>query len=164
MMVVSSLLFAREKHEGQTRIGGEPYIEHPIAVANILKMKGFTDPKYIITAFFHDILEDTDATEAEILFYGGDEVLEAVKVLTKTKGYDMKEYVADVGKIFLAKMVKLADRLHNLRCAVVADENFRRRYIKETEKYYLNLAKGTIFELDILSAFYDLKRTVDNKV
>lgn len=159
-MIISSLLFAKEKHEGQTRIGGQPYISHPIEVASILEKKGFVDDVYIKTALFHDLLEDTDASEQEISFYGGKGVLNAVKTLTKSKGYNMEEYIQNISNNPIAKMVKLADRLHNLLCAVVADEKFRKRYVKETEEYYLDLAKGTPFEEDILKAYHTLKGTI----
>ena len=156
-MIISSLLFAKDKHEGQTRIGGNPYISHPVAVAKILEEKGFTDANYIITALFHDLLEDTDATEQEIAYYGGAEVLTAVKVLTKNKGYKMETYIQDIKNNPIAKMVKLSDRLHNLLSAVVADQVFQKRYVKETEEFYLDLAKGTPFEKDILEALHALK-------
>ena len=158
--MINSLLFAKEKHEGQTRIGGKPYISHPVEVASILEKKGFVDPIYIKTALFHDLLEDTDASEQEISFYGGEEVLNAVKILTKSKGYNMEEYIQNISRNPIAKMVKLADRLHNLLCAVDADETFRKRYVKETEEYYLDLAKGTPFEKDILKALHTLKGTI----
>ena len=57
--------FAKEKHGTQKRIGGDPYITHPVAVADILKKEGY-DIEYQIVALFHDLLEDTDATEDEI--------------------------------------------------------------------------------------------------
>lgn len=156
-MIISSLLFAKEKHEGQTRIGGKPYISHPIEVARILEEKGLSDARYIKTALFHDLLEDTDASEQEILFYGGKDVLTAVKLLTKIKGYKMEDYIQDIRKNMIAKMVKLADRLHNLLCALVADDKFRKRYVKETEEFYLDLAKETPFEEDITDALNALK-------
>ena len=82
--------FAAEKHKGQTRIGGDPYISHPMAVAQIIKEQGYgTD--YQIAALFHDLLEDTDASEDEIRQLGGSEVLEAVRLLTKQPGYIMSE-------------------------------------------------------------------------
>ena len=159
-MIISSLLFAKEKHEGQTRIGGEPYISHPVEVARILEEKGFLDDSYIKTALFHDLLEDTDASEQEISFYGGKDVLTAVKLLTKSKGYIMEEYIQDIRNNPIAKMVKLADRLHNLLCAVVADETFRKRYVQETEEFYLDLAKDTPFEEDISNALHTLKNSI----
>ncbi|MEX3623756.1 HD domain-containing protein [Viridibacillus arvi] len=158
-MIINSLLYATEKHVGQTRICGKPYISHPIAVAKILEQKGFLDPRYIITALFHDLLEDTNATHKEILDYGGPDVLTAVKVLTKFKGYQMDEYIKAIRNNIIAKMVKLADRLHNLQSAVVASEKFRIRYIKETEAYYLDLSKDTPFEEDIIQALNTLKAT-----
>ena len=161
-MIISSLLFANEKHEGQTRIGGKPYISHPVEVAKILEEKGFTDASYIITALFHDLLEDTDATEQEISYYGGADVLAAVKVLTKNKGYIMDIYIQNIKDNPMAKMVKLADRLHNLMSAVVADKAFQKRYVKETEEFYLDLAKGTPFEEDIVNALIALKNMSEN--
>ena len=161
-MIISSLLFAKEKHEGQTRIGGEPYISHPVKVAKILEEKGFTDAKYIITALFHDLLEDTDATEQEISYYGGADVLAAVKVLTKRKGYKMETYIQDIQDNPIAKMVKLSDRLHNLLSAVVADYAFQQRYVKETEQFYVDLAKDTPFEEDIVKALMVLKNNLQN--
>ena len=161
-MIISSLLFAKEKHEGQTRIGGKPYISHPVEVAKILEEKGFMDNSYIITALFHDLLEDTDATEKEISYYGGADVLAAVKVLTKRKGYNMETYIRDIKHNPIAKMVKLSDRLHNLLSAVVADQAFQQRYVKETEQYYLDLAKDTPFEEDIVKSLTVLKNNLQN--
>ena len=77
-----ALEFAKAKHKGQKRIGGDDYITHPIAVSEIVKNQGF-DEIYQIAALFHDLLEDTDATEDEILKYGNQQILEAVKLLTK---------------------------------------------------------------------------------
>ena len=87
--------FAAKKHEGQYRKGGEPYITHPAAVAEILRQNGYNED-YQITALFHDLLEDTDATEDEIRSLGGEEVLTAVKLLTKSEGYVMEEYVGAI--------------------------------------------------------------------
>lgn len=133
-----ALEFATKKHEGQFRTGGLPYITHPVAVAEWLKNKGY-DEKYIITGLFHDLLEDTDAKEEEILNIGGLEVLEAVKILTKYDGYIMDEYVSKIKNHPIARVVKAADRIHNLKCAVVCDEKFRKRYIVETLNYYTDL-------------------------
>ena len=66
--------FAKEKHGTQKRIGGAPYITHPVAVADILKKEGY-DIEYQIVALFHDLLEDTDATEDEIRSIAGEERL-----------------------------------------------------------------------------------------
>lgn len=131
--------FAAEKHSGQFRIGGLPYITHPEAVAEILRQEGYGE-SYQITGLFHDLLEDTDATEAEIEALGGSEVLEAVKLLTKRKGYVMEEYVGAIRRNPIAFAVKAADRLHNLRSATVADADFKRRYILESIDWYMDFS------------------------
>ena len=77
---------------------------------------------YQLTALFHDLLEDTDATEEEIFDLGGARVLEAVRLLTKQEGYVMAEYVAGIRTNPIAFVVKAADRLHNLRTAFCTDE------------------------------------------
>lgn len=135
----NALRFAAEKHKGQFRIGGDEYITHPMAVAEIVKRQGYGIDVQI-TALFHDLLEDTNAKESEILFYGNAEILKAVKLLTKQKGYDMAEYVAGIRQNEMAFAVKAADRLHNLRCALVTDTEFKRKYIFETVDWYLNFS------------------------
>lgn len=116
---IRAIAFATEKHAKQVRMGGMPYIVHPIAVADIVNCWGY-GRDYIIAAFFHDLLEDTDATDEEILEIGGPKVLEAVRALTKSENYVMSEYVEGIMANDIARVVKAADRLHNLRCAVLA--------------------------------------------
>ena len=134
-----ALCFAKEKQKGQKRIGGDDYITHPIAVSEIVKNQGF-DENYQITALFHDLLEDTDATEEEILKDGNQEILEAVNLLTKKKGYDMAEYINSIKQNPIAFAVKAADRLHNLECAIITNEEFKRKYILETVDWYLDFS------------------------
>ena len=134
-----ALEFAKAKHKGQKRIGGDDYITHPIAVLEIVKSQGY-DESYQIAALFHDLLEDTDATEEEILKYASPEVLLAVKLLTKEKGYDMSEYISAIKANPIAFAVKAADRLHNLQCALITDEDFKRKYILETVDWYLDFS------------------------
>ena len=132
-----ALAFATKKHEGQTRKLGEPYITHPIAVAEMMVKKDLSED-YIIAAIFHDLLVDTDATEKEILDIGGEAVLEAVKLLTKAHDYKMDSYIAGIKKNPIARAVKAADRIHNLSCAHVCSEGFKLRYIKESIDWYLD--------------------------
>ena len=146
--------YAKEKHKGQKRIGGDDYITHPMAVCEIVKAKGL-DESYQITALFHDLLEDTDATEEEILKYGSPEILEAVKLLTKNKGYVMAEYIGAIKANPIAFSVKAADRLHNLQCALVTNEEFKRKYILETVDWYLD------FSSDIRSAVKILAQSLE---
>ena len=134
-----ALEFATEKHKGQKRIGGDDYITHPIAVSEIVKDQGF-DENYQIAALFHDLLEDTDATQEEILKYSNKEILEAVNLLTKKKGYDMEEYISAIKRNPIAFAVKAADRLHNLQCAIITSDDFKRKYILETVDWYLDFS------------------------
>ena len=152
--VERALNFATEKHKGQKRIGGDDYITHPIAVCEKVKNLGFNED-YQITALFHDLLEDTSATEKEILSYGNEEVLTAVKLLTKQKGYDMKEYISAIKNNEIAFVVKGADRLHNLECALITSVEFKRKYILETVDWYLD------FSLDIKKAVKRLAESLD---
>lgn len=151
--------YVKEKHKGQKRKQGTPYYEHPFTVAEILKEKGFNND-YYLTGLFHDLLEDTNATEDEILKLSNKEVLTAVKLLTKQKNYNIDDYINGINNHSIAKMVKLADRLHNLKEAIYADDTFKQKYIKETNDYYIKLAKDTIFEDEIKKALEELKNSV----
>ncbi len=133
----TALSYAAEMHSGQKRKGGEPYIVHPIAVAEMLLEKGY-GIAYAVSALFHDLLEDTDADEKTIEEIGGKEVLTAVKLLTKPKNYVMSEYTSGIEANPIAYAVKGADRLDNLRSAYIADDDFKRRYIIETQDWYLD--------------------------
>ena len=132
-----ALDLAARKHAGQTRIGGLPYITHPISVARIVWENG-GGMDAVVVALFHDLLEDTDVTEEEIFDIGGGSVLEAVRLLTKHKGYVMADYVGSIRKNPVAFAVKGADRLHNLQCAVCTNDSFKRRYILESVDWYMD--------------------------
>ena len=154
--VQRALVFATEKHKGQKRIGGDDYITHPIAVCEAVRAQGYGED-YQIAALFHDLLEDTDATEEELLQFCDREILEAVKLLTKKKGYDMAEYVGAIKQNGIALAVKTADRLHNLQCALVTGSEFKRKYISETLEWYLD------FSPEIKSAVKILADSLDTK-
>ena len=114
MEIKDAIEFMKEKHKGQMRDQGTPYYTHPLEVSNILKSKGFSK-KYQIVGLFHDLLEDTNTTFEEIEKLTDSETAIAVKLLTKENGYIMKEYIKRISENEIAKNVKLADRLHNLR-------------------------------------------------
>ena len=138
--IEKAIEFVVKKHEGQYRRGGLPYCTHPIAVAEMLEADGEAE-EVVLAGLFHDLLEDTDATELEILQLGGEEVLRAVKLLTKQKGYTMSEYMQGILENPIAKAVKIADRTHNVLCLKDADETFRERYLKETKEWYVGLSE-----------------------
>lgn len=149
-----ALAYATTKHKHQYRIGGDPYITHPIAVAEFLKERGYNED-YQIAGLFHDLLEDTDALESEILELSNQEILDAVKLLTKEKDYVMAEYIANIKANPIAKAVKTYDRLHNLRCAKVADIKFKKKYILESTDWFLD------FSEEIPKAVMELSKTFD---
>ncbi|MBQ4340287.1 MAG: ADP-ribosylglycohydrolase family protein [Firmicutes bacterium] len=127
--------YAELMHEDQKRIGGEAYFTHPAAVAEILNKRDFP-LEYRIAGLFHDLLEVTDAEEDRIMAYGGPEVLEAVKIMTKEYYLDMETFINRVKSNPIAMNVKGADRVHNLTTAVVTDWRFKKRFIEETRKWY----------------------------
>lgn len=148
-----------KKHKGQFRKQGTPYCLHPINVAWILKNKGFSED-YQIAGLFHDLIEDTDTTYEEILKISSEEIANAVRLVTKEKGYKMAEYIERISKNDMAKMVKLADRLHNVLETKLADLEFQKKYVKETEEWYLDLAKNTCFEDDLNKEIKSLKKGI----
>lgn len=140
--------YVKNKHEGQKRKQGTPYYLHPFEVQQILQKKGYSE-EYQVAGLCHDLLEDTNATQQEILDLTNEEVLEAVKLVTKEDGYKMQQYINRISENPMAKAVKLADRLHNLQDAPLASKEFQIKYRRETEKWYLKLAEGTMFEEEI---------------
>ncbi len=144
--------FARLMHEGQTRASGEPYYTHPLEVAGILAdMK--MDPATIITAILHDTLEDTPATYKELSTKFGKEVADlvnGVSKLTKIESQTVEGKQAEnFRKLVLAMsedirvlLVKLADRLHNMRTLGAFDRpDKQRRIARETLEIYAPLAE-----------------------
>ena len=152
-----ALAFATKKHKGQLRIGGAPYISHPIAVTDIVARWGYGLP-YQITALFHDLLEDTNATEQQIRRLGGKQVLQAVRLLTKPQDYVMADYMAAIRSNDMARVVKAADRLHNLQCALVTNETFKRKYVLESVEWYWDFAP------DIPDAVRALAQSMDSPI
>ena len=153
--------YMKQKHEGQLRKQGTPYFMHPLEVSNILKTKGF-DENYQIAGLFHDLLEDTDTTYEEILALTNEKIASVVKIVTKEKGYIMSEYIDRISKDEMAKMVKLADRIHNISEAYLADKDFIDKYVNETIEWYLDLAKGTIFENDLKESLTLLEKRINS--
>lgn len=153
--------FMKLKHGNQKRKQGTPYYLHPLAVAKMLKDKGFSED-YQIAGLFHDLIEDTEVTYEEIKNISNENIVEAVKLLTKTKGYVMSEYIGNIEKNDIAKMVKLADRIHNLSEAIFASKEFQKKYIKETEEWFINLAKNTVFENDLKEVLNKVKMNLEN--
>ena len=155
------LQYMKEKHKGQTRKDGKtPYEIHPIEVAKILERYGASKEIQAI-GLLHDILEDTNGTYEEIKGLIGEEGAKIVTILTKEKGYKEEDYIQRIAENEKAKIVKLADRIHNLKDSIHASIPFQKRYIQETKNYYLELAKGSNMELEFNEAFTRVKENIE---
>jgi len=149
--VYRAYLFGAQLHEGQFRQTGEPYIYHPISVARILA-EMHMDSSSICAAILHDVIEDTPATKEEVAEKFGDDVAElvdGVSKLTEFKFKNKKEQQAiNIQKVLMAMardirviLIKLADRLHNMRTLGIMRPEKRRRIAKETLDIYVPLAR-----------------------
>ena len=138
-------------HAGQTRKSGEPYITHPVAVAQVLAELGL-DVETLVAAILHDTIEDTPLTHAEIVEAFGESVAELVEGVTKLDKLsfrDRQEAAAEsFRKMLLAMsrdlrviMIKLADRLHNMRTLGAQSAEARQRIAKETLDIYAPIAQ-----------------------
>ncbi len=148
--VYRAYLFGAQAHEGQLRVSGEPYIYHPIAVARILAQMHM-DVKSIIASILHDVLEDTPATRKLIEKEFGEDVahlVDGVSKLTHIKFKNkMEQQAENIQKVLLAMakdirviMIKLADRLHNMRTLGALNPEKRRRIAQETLDIYIPIA------------------------
>ena len=149
-LICSAFNFAYQLHEGQYRKSGEPYIAHPVAVAGLLRDLG-GDSVTIAAGFLHDIVEDTDITLEEIESKFGTDVrllVEGVTKLSKFNFSSTKERQAEnFRRMFLAMakdirviVVKLADRLHNMRTLQHLKPEKQQRIALETREIFAPLA------------------------
>jgi hypothetical protein len=115
--------------------------------------------KYVFTAFCHDLLEDTDATEEEIFSNCGRFTRDAVKLLTKKEGMDITLYLERIKKNEVAYVVKVADRIDNLLDAKITELPFQKKYLEETKNYYLKFAAGSPLHKDLLDAYEALNES-----
>ena len=105
-----ALKIAEEAHQGQQRRGGEPYINHPMRVA-----AAFDDDLTKAVAMLHDVIEDTERSEASLSESGvSDEVIESVRRLTKSSSLPYEDYLNEVKANPRALRVKIADMIDNL--------------------------------------------------
>ena len=148
--ILEAYRFAEEAHHGQRRKTGEPYISHPVAVADMLADLHL-DSETIMAALLHDVIEDTGAGKAQVTHnFGKDvaELVDGVSKLDQIKFRSREEAQAEsFRKMMLAMvddirviLVKLADRTHNMRTLWVMPPDKRRRIAKETLDIYAPIA------------------------
>ncbi|MGJ4918239.1 RelA/SpoT family protein [Bradyrhizobium sp. HKCCYLRH2060] len=164
-------VYAMKAHGSQTRASGDPYFTHPLEVAAILTDLKLDDAT-IVAALLHDTIEDTEATRAEIDRFFGPEIGALVEGLTKLKRLELVSREAkqaeNLRKLLLAiaddvrvLLVKLADRLHNMRTLEFVPEASRRRIAEETLDIYAPLA-GRMGMQEMREELEDLSfRTLD---
>ena len=167
--------FAREAHRNQTRKSGEPYIIHPIAVALIIAKEMQLGAAPVCAAFLHDVVEDTPCTEERIKQEFGDDVAFLVSVVTKKKKnqYEMSKQLDNFKQMLdsmhydiRAILIKLADRLHNMRTLESMPPAKQMKIAGETDYFYAPLANRlglyTIkIELENLSFHYRCPQVYD---
>ncbi|MGE5764320.1 MAG: RelA/SpoT family protein [Mycobacterium leprae] len=139
---------AATQHQAQTRVSGDPYITHPLAVATILAELGMTPPT-IIAALLHDTVEDTDYTLDQLRDDFGDEIAHLVDGVTKldkvkygaaAQAETVRKMVIAMARDIRVLVIKLADRLHNTRTLRYLPQEKQDRIARETLEIYAPLA------------------------
>lgn len=148
--ILEAFSVAKNAHEGQFRASGRPYITHPTIVADILVDMGFDVPT-ICAALLHDTVEDTNVTDADLRTKFGDEIADLVAGVTKLDKIQFhnkeEEQTENMRKMFFAMakdirvmMIKLADRLHNMRSLMYLSEEKQQVIAKETLDIFAPIA------------------------
>lgn len=154
---------AREAHANQKRKTGEPYILHPIAVANIAAEEIMLGANPVIACFLHDVVEDTSYTVDDIRRRFGDDVAFLVSVVTKkpTSDYELSKQLDNYRQLLdsmqydiRAILVKLADRLHNMRTLASMTAEKQMKIAGETDYFYAPLANRL--------GLYNIKTELEN--
>ena len=178
--VYRAYLLGARAHEGQSRVSGEPYISHPVAVARILTEMRM-DCSSIVAAILHDVIEDTPTLKEELAEEFGEEVAELVDGVSKLTKIDFRSkaeaQAENFRKMMLAMVkdirviiIKLADRLHNMRTLEAMRPDKRRRIARETMDIYAPIAnrlgifkmRHELLDLSISAAYPMRYRALDS--
>ncbi len=170
LKITNALLFAIERHSKQMRDDNKtPFVSHPIAVCEILRENGITDTDIICAAYLHDTVEDTDATIEDINREFGKDVADLVFELTNDKSIPKPERDSRMIEYFKkasrgAKLIKLADRYHNL-CSLPETPSWsagkKAEYVEESKRLLESL-QGTHTNLEKM--FGDKIKEIEGKV
>lgn len=128
-MIAAARLIAKLAHKGQKDKAGIDYFTHPEAVAAMLET-----PEEKVVGYLHDTVEDTDVTVEEIRTVFGDEIADAVALMTHADGVPYMDYVKEIGKNPLARKVKLADLTHNMDISRIPNPT-KKDYDRIEKKY-----------------------------
>ncbi|MGD8348947.1 MAG: RelA/SpoT family protein [Gammaproteobacteria bacterium] len=177
--IYQAYLVGAQAHEGQSRVSGEPYISHPVAVARILAEMRM-DARSIIAAILHDVIEDTPTLKEQLAAQFGEEVAELVDGVSKLTQIDFhskaEAQAENFRKMMLAMVkdirviiIKLADRLHNMRTLDAMPPEKRRRIAFETMEIYAPIAnrlgifkmRHELLDLSIKAAYPMRYRALD---
>ncbi|WP_296177523.1 bifunctional (p)ppGpp synthetase/guanosine-3',5'-bis(diphosphate) 3'-pyrophosphohydrolase [uncultured Brevundimonas sp.] len=145
-------VYAMKMHGSQLRASGDPYFAHPIQVAGILTDYKL-DTATIVTALLHDVVEDTSATRDDIAAMFGEEVAVLVEGVTKLsrlelqaehtrQAENLRKFILAISKDVRVLLVKLADRLHNMRTLQYVKPEKRERISRETLEVYAPLGRS----------------------
>ena len=148
--VYRAYLFGAEAHEGQSRLSGEPYIYHPVAVARILAGMRM-DHQCLMAAILHDVIEDTETAKEQLAREFGPEIAELVDGVSKlaqikfrsraeAQAENFRKMMLAMTKDIRVILIKLADRLHNMRTLGVMGPDKARRIARETLDIYAPIA------------------------
>jgi GTP pyrophosphokinase len=149
-LICKAFNFGYQLHQGQQRASGEPYIAHPVAVAGLLRDLGGS-AAMVAAGFLHDVIEDTEVTAEELEAFFGAEVRELVEGVTKLSNFKFssktERQAENFRRMFMAMakdirviVVKLADRLHNMRTLEHLSPEKQRRIAQETRDVFAPLA------------------------
>src|ERR671925_2186022 len=146
-----AFVFASDRHEGQQRRSGEDFILHPIGVARILAELGRVDDASLAAALVHDVVEDTHATVEEVRTEFGEEIATLVEGVTKltriqfqsreqAQAENYRKMVMAMAEDYRVILIKLADRLHNMRTIEYLGKQKQMQKARETLEVYAPLA------------------------
>lgn len=149
--IIEAYKFANQMHDGVTRKSGEPYIIHPVAIAQIL-MDNNMDYSTIMAGLLHDVVEDTDVTLDDIKKKFGETVAKLVDGVTKidaftlktknlTEDDSIKHLLLAMGNDVRVIFIKLADRLHNMRTIAFLNREKQIRMATETQELFIPIAE-----------------------